>query len=108
MGGGHLPAPLRDQQAMLKRMEKDFEEAKMDDFQETVSTRHSRTARHMNSFRLWQQAQGLLHMSKPGGLPTLRGGRRSGFPSLTKKLSESNNKLQRKNLFSSMKPHWVY
>lgn len=108
MGGGHLPAPLRNQQAMLKRMEKDFKEVKMDDSQEIVSTRHSRTVGHMNLFRLWQQAQGFLHMSKPGGLPTLRGGSRSGLPSLTKKLSESDNKLQRKNQFSSMKPHWVY
>lgn len=94
---------------MLKRMEKDFEEAVvMDDFQETVSTRHNRTVGHMNSLRLWQQAQGLLYVQARWSYSIEKVGSGNGFPFLTKKLFENDNQLQRKNQFSAMESHWAH
>ena len=66
----HQTLPHRAQAVMWKRRMM-IRVRGMNDFKETMSSRHNRMETHVNSQRLWQRAQGPYRF-KPDEVPGLR------------------------------------
>ena len=97
------PSP-RGSRDFTEEAERLSEPAGMDDSKEAVSTRPSRAAARMSSMTLWQHAQG-AHGFPPDRIPARRGGSGRGLPSLTMKLSSTDNLLQTESQFSPVESH---